>query len=380
MRTPAPVSGRHRFWQRMLARRRFKRELTRPRVALRLRRRRAEGSTVAAPVPVATAVHRQSFMQVLSPSLALHLHLAWPRWLSTLRTRITSTSVRHARTVPAVARVPGATAPAARVSRDADAPRSTGAHVRASASAAGAVDRIGTRRSIAAIGTPSSSRVRAGRGAAAIEAGDARPEPTSSLSSRLRRSYRRDEAPHVSTGLPPSFAFAPRALLRPRDRGLSPHQAAPRQVTDVADRPARHAVTLAHPREFAETWRPQPRSIVRASGSAAPGRTTIALGRFTHGGVRRRIDAMPESAGRSTPPPRDWADPHHRPVSRVFAEPRASQTASPPAPAPVAHVAPAASARAAHQPAPAVDIVRLSDEVYRQIERRIRIERERRGI
>jgi len=39
-----------------------------------------------------------------------------------------------------------------------------------------------------------------------------------------------------------------------------------------------------------------------------------------------------------------------------------------------------AQSAARHQPQPQLDLARLSDEVYRQIERRVRIERERRGI
>ena len=67
--------------------------------------------------------------------------------------------------------------------------------------------------------------------------------------------------------------------------------------------------------------------------------------------------------------------------------PRAARTLAQPLPAhpapSIPHLMPppsSAQSAARHQPQPQLDLARLSDEVYRQIERRVRIERERRGI
>jgi len=72
-----------------------------------------------------------------------------------------------------------------------------------------------------------------------------------------------------------------------------------------------------------------------------------------------------------------------RDVSRapLYADVVARKLASPPPPvtAPVSPVR-AQPAAAAAPPAPALDVAKLSEDVYRHIERRVRIERERRGL
>jgi hypothetical protein len=86
---------------------------------------------------------------------------------------------------------------------------------------------------------------------------------------------------------------------------------------------------------------------------------------------QRNAFAMGERRTPSVPPRRTWL----QPAPRTLAQPVAATTSAPPAPPP----SPVGGSRQP-QPQPQIDLARLSEEVYRQIERRARIERERRGI
>jgi hypothetical protein len=94
--------------------------------------------------------------------------------------------------------------------------------------------------------------------------------------------------------------------------------------------------------------------------------------------VQRRRDAL--TGSNTTSPSVPSGGRLFQPAPRTLAQPAPVAAASPPAPAvPAAPPVSAAYASASRFAPPQLDLASLSEEVYRQIERRARIERERRG-
>ena len=339
------------FWQRLVGRHRRRTALCRPRAALALRR------NGAAPPAERVARRRDRW----DGGAVLHVHLAWPAWLR-----------------PAGAPAVGRTTPA--TSR-------TKAHGRGAMGAA-------SRHPEGARFSPNPAEFI--RPVTQVWGAAARVASPVSLPSALTWAPRVHSASRLpiddrSAGQRPRATSGP-DTTRVGARPLVPAMAVrPARVT-AARRPLTLTWNAAHPARATARGFGAPELIRRMGWGPDP-----AVTRGPGLPPVRRVLRGPDDAGRPirevlhrwvTPPAPSGGSSasssggrFFQPVSRTLAQPAPAHAPSSTAPAGVeaSPLAPA-SAIATRPTPPQIDIARLSDEVYRQIERRARIERERRGM
>jgi hypothetical protein len=312
------------FWQRLVGRYRRRTAVCRPRVPLVFRR----SPTGAGPVA-------ERIVRLREPSVAattLHVHLAWPGWL-----------------------------------------RPAGAGARATRSGgAGA----------AALAIVHSSAARMMTGTPGLVAQPARPWPA------VPRAHRQPGAPSArllpALPLRPVFATAnggQSATASPRRRprlitvrATEAVFATGQDAAPASGLPARDLIQRVWRRpEGAAEESSASRPVHRAARPAAEAAWSRTL-RL----VQRLRDAS--HAGDTPSPSFPSGGRLFQPAPRTLAQPAPAAAAFPPAPAlPASPPVPAAYASASRLAPPQLDIASLSEEVYRQLERRARIERERRG-
>jgi hypothetical protein len=353
-------SSENRLWSRLLARFRFARDLTRPRVPLVLRRMAALASD-------RPAVDR-SVRAGPQYHLALHVHLSWPQWL--VRQQHTHMSSAHpvlSRTLvqrlitPAVTVGPaptaremkavGATLTAAQRTPAAvpTPPSASDLQVRARREQRTTLQRVTSRRS-----DPLAARqplVRRALESVGAEAGNhigativgRTPEP---------RSDRQVESE-------PPRGTADTTLISSVHRRV---QAWATQAETRSTRLATRNVTRAH--TVANRVGTEAARHLRSTNGSAP----TAFARTALRSRAQAASSMPDARvlGGTTP------FVHAASRTKVHANAEAAQ--------PTAAVERTSAQRRPEPAAPPLNIERLSDEVYRHIQKKMRIERERRGL
>jgi hypothetical protein len=336
------MSRRHRlasrddFWKRIVARHGCRTVLTRPRVPLVFLQRR-----VAHPARQSSGKAPSYFA---SYRLALHVHLAWPAWLGSVRASRSHEAAPRRSRHPAMARL-----------LLAGAPRPTN-------------------------GSPSR-----GRDVVASASTRAPGEGTPPLAPD-----RRGDIARVATTEPPRTPVA-RQVVRPaRVETAPPHL--PRHVatfTDVSRMALRdQAVAGLAPRRTAIALGLGRRSRVSTD---RPGRAFSSANLHRHTPLARfdqRAVMSPRDLTRQVGRPADEGPSGMRAVrSQLYGDAVRRSLAN----QPIAHSADAVHARE-HRPdvpasrpresapQPPIDLAKLSEEVYRHMQRKIRIERERRGL
>jgi hypothetical protein len=331
MTTPgrAPTSGSE-LWKRLLRRYAFGRTLQRPRVPIVLFRRRLPAEREAARPP---APHQISHQHV-----AVHVHLSWPGWLGPSRTATDSAAQ------PAIARTVFRRT-AGRLSPSAMATHISPGLVTADLA-----------------GPPSiAARVQPSREATAAAASPAVVRPDARATDSLR--------PRGSPGSTTARRIFARTLVERRQTAIV--------------RASGTAIASASPHR-----RPAAGETGRAVGRRAPtGHVAVEARRREPARLApapvRQLPAQQVAPGIATStvaPATVVAGSFPRPVSRTFAMPAPDRPATGSQPHPVAS-APTASSPAPRPAAqPPLDVARLSEDVYRHIQRRLRIERERQGL
>jgi hypothetical protein len=362
------------FWQRLVGHHRRRTGLVRPRAPLVLRR-----NSLGAPVAGTTAPVRERW----AGTMVLHMHLAWPAWLRPGGTA--------GPTAPAPATTPART-DGRRTMRS--APSHLGAARSLPHPAAGAIRPVRWEWTPSLWLTPHVAVV------------------TARTWAQMQQGWR---GPTERSAPGPVASMAGLAhAARPGARPLVPAGAVRLQGALVAGSVhllTRNALDSARP-----TGGPfRAASPLRGWNAADSARPTARRFRVVEPLVRRRAEAAVATepglrlARRDPSPPGNSWHPIHalvqwrarlpasndgspdasrttasngrffQPASRTLAQPAPAAASST---APASHDAPsvpAPSATASRTAPPQIDIARLSDEVYRQIERRARIERERRG-
>ena len=370
------------FWQRLVGRYRRRTAVRRPRAALVLRRSHAAG-------PAERVVRLR---EPSGPALALHVHLAWPGWLYPVAAPAVAPAV-----VPAVAAAPAAGRAARSAGRTARvaAPVHRAAMRITSGPAAVSVRPAAREWSAPARAYPRPGEAR-GRGPAAV-----------SLQPALAPVHRVLPATHAAGDGRPRIATHPRygdralPLAQATIGGRSAATAAARHRPSLITVDAAEAV-LASARETSparvlqahdvirRVWRqPEvgvtespPSRSVRAARRAAPEVALRSTPEDARSSALRLVQRRHEAfAASDTPRPSfPSGGRFFLPAPRTLAQTVPAAAASPPAPAvTAASPAPAAYASDGRSVPPQLDLARLSEEVYRQIERRARSERERRG-
>jgi hypothetical protein len=325
------------FWKRIVARYGCRTVLSRPRVPLVFFQRR-----VAHPARLSNG---KAPSYVVSYRLALHVHLAWPAWLGSARASHSHEAAPRQSRHLAMARLPFAGVP-----RLAYGSASRGSNVVASASipARGhgapplAPDRRGDIARVATTEPPRTHVTRQGLRPKGMETAPPQPPPDVATFTDVSRTVAlRDQAFGL---VAPRWAAGVLGLLGRRsgvstDRLGSPSSATLRWHTPLA--------------RFDQRAVMAPRDLTRRVGRPDDG------GPSWMRGVRSQLygEAVPRSFANQ--PRTHSADPvlarEHRPDVPA-SRPRESA------------------------PQPPIDLGKLSEEVYRHIQRKIRIERERRGL
>jgi hypothetical protein len=323
------------LWARVLRRYRFKGGLARPRVPLVFRR-----AVPAAP----RTIHHTTVARVSAP-VSIHVRLSWPHWMPSLPPRvgpppagrtITAATVRSASRIHASPRVlPGRT------------PFGMHAQLRSRT----------TTRPIAKPPLPLSSSL---------------PLTSPSPPLLMSRSVEHRLVPTIATRVRPmsqsSAVTVPVEHSQPSDsrtnESVSPGPARPVSglVTPMA---VRRAIVVASPHVLRAV-----RMIAQQTADRQPPRTA------SPSSIRHGVAPSPAAGERGL---------HGEPIARTFAAVPARQPdASARADSALVDAARSRALAVASRPAfpalPPAEVARLSEEVYRHIEKRARIERERRGI
>jgi hypothetical protein len=329
------------LWARVLRRYRFKGGLARPRVSLLFRR-----AVPAAP----RTINHTTTAQVSAP-VSIHVRLSWPHWMPSLSPRVG----RRAAASPAV----GRTINAATVWFASRVYEST--RVLAGRKPLGTHAQLRSRTAARSIATPR------------LLLSSSPPLSSSSRPLLRSRSVEHRVVPTVAARVQPtsqsSSATAPVEHAGPSADSRTKQSVSPGQVRPacglVMPMALRRAIAVASPDVLRAV-----RLIAPQTADRQPPRTA------SSSSIRHSVAPSPAAGEHGF---------YDGPVARTFAAVPARQ---PDAPARADSAQPdAARSRAqvvASRPAfptlPQAEVARLSEEVYRHIEKRSRIERERRGI